>query len=89
VSSAEDKMTVIIREVYQHPSQVGRLSFLAREAEGLRTHIGDRLKRREVENEAELVEEPGYTIIGGDGTEILRGEPLGAGEKADDEEQEV
>lgn len=89
VSSAEDKMAVIIREVYQHPSQEGRLSFLAREAEGLRTHIGDRLLRREAEHEAELVEESGYTIIGGDGVEVLREEPLGAGEKADDEEQEV
>ncbi len=89
VSSAEDKMAVIIREVYQHPGQAGKLSFLAREPEGLRTHIGDRLLRREEEHEAELVEEPGYTIIGGDGIEVLREEPLGVGEKADDEEQEV
>jgi len=71
VSSAEDKITVIIREVYQHPSQAGRPSFPARGGEGLRTYISDRILRRELEHEEELVEEPGYTIIGGEETESL------------------
>jgi len=30
ISSAEDKLTIILREVFQHPSQEGRLSFPAR-----------------------------------------------------------
>jgi hypothetical protein len=71
VSSAEDKMTVIIREVYQHPSQAGRLSFPARETEGLRTYVSDRILRRELEHEEELVEEPGFTIIGGEEPEVF------------------
>jgi tetratricopeptide (TPR) repeat protein len=84
VSSAEDKMTVIIREVYQHPSQAGRLSFPARETEGLRTYVSDRILRRELEHEEELVEEPGFTIIGGDEPEVFFEEPPEA-EETDEE----
>ena len=89
VSSAEDNMTVIIREVYQHPSQAGRLSFPARGAEGLRTYVSDRILRRELEHEEELVEEPGFTIIGGEETEILREEPSDIDAKTSNEELEV
>ena len=89
ISSAEDTMTIIIREVYQHPSQAGRLSFPARGAEGLRTYVSDRILRRELEHEEELVEEPGFTIIGGEETEILREEPSDIDAKTSNEELEV
>ena len=72
VSATEETVTVIIREVYQHPSQVGRLFFLPKGAEGMRSHVsqvGDRIIRRELEYEETLPEKPGYTIIGGDGEE--------------------
>ena len=46
VSSAEDRVTVIIREVYQDPSQVGQLSFPPRGGEGLRPYLGDKALRR-------------------------------------------
>jgi len=88
VSSAEDKMTVIIREEYQHPSQAGRPSFPARGVEGL-TYVSDRILRRELEHEEEEVEEPGYTIIGGDETESLPDEPPFTDNRTNDEEPEV
>ena len=75
-SSAEDIMSVIIREVYQDPSQAGRLSFPSKHLEALRPYIGDRIIKRELEYEEKLVEEPGYTIIGGEGVELLPEEPL-------------
>jgi len=51
----EDKVQVIIQEVYQHPSQVGRPSFLVKATEHLRTRIKESLLRRGIitdENEA-------------------------------------
>ncbi|MFH1002707.1 MAG: tetratricopeptide repeat protein [Chloroflexota bacterium] len=52
ISSAEDELTVIIREVYQHPSQAGQLSFPSRGKEEARVYPGDRLLRREPDYEA-------------------------------------
>jgi len=62
VSSAEDRMTIIIKEVYQDPSQAGRLSFPPRDSEAPQPYISHRVLKRESEDEEELVEEPGYTI---------------------------
>jgi len=42
----QDKVQVIIKEVYQHPSQVGRPSFLVKATEHLRTRIKESLLRR-------------------------------------------
>ena len=76
ISSAEDMMTIIIREVYQDPSQVGQLSFPPKGLERIRPYVGDRILRRELEYEEEMVEEPGYTIIGGEEeVELLPEEP--------------
>jgi len=88
ISSTEEAVTVIIREVYQHPSQAGRLSFPLRGAESLRPYVGDRLIRRELEYEEALSGEPTYTIIGGDDTELLPEESHDTDEIAN-EEQEV
>ncbi len=66
VSSAEEAMTIIIREVYQDPSQTGRLSFPSKGAGELRPYVDERMFKMETELEEALVEEPGYTIIGGD-----------------------
>jgi len=86
LSSTEDKVSVIIREVYQHPSQVGRPSFLPKGVEGLRPYISDRIIRRELEYEEALPTEPGYTIIGGEEGELLPEEPPGIDSEADKEE---
>ena len=71
LSSTEDIISVIIREVYQDPSQAGQLSFPAKGVESPRPYPGDRLLRHELEYEEELVEEPGYTIIDESGIEVL------------------
>ncbi|MFQ6122493.1 MAG: tetratricopeptide repeat protein [Dehalococcoidales bacterium] len=71
VSSTEEAMSVIIREVYQDPSQVGRLSFPPKGVEELRPFVEERMFKLEPEYEEEVVEEPGYTIIGGERIEVL------------------
>lgn len=50
---------VIIREIYQHPSQQGRPSFPAvGGGETVRPYVKDRLVRRELEDEEAVTEEP-------------------------------
>jgi tetratricopeptide (TPR) repeat protein len=75
VSSAESAVTIIIKEVYQDPSQVGRLSFPPRDTEAARPHIADRIDdriiRRQIEDDESLPEESGYAIVGGEGIEVL------------------
>lgn len=81
VSSREDTMTVIIREVYQDPSQVGRLSFPPKGLEEVRPHVGDKVFKLDSEPE-EADEESGYTIIGGDEIEVLPEESTGSDDDA-------
>jgi tetratricopeptide (TPR) repeat protein len=57
VSSDEDRVTVIIREIYQAPSQAGQLSFPPRAAEGLRPYLSDKMLRRELEYMEALADE--------------------------------
>lgn len=84
ISSSEDNLAVIIREVYQHPSQEGQLSFPSRGFDSLRPYVSDRILRRQLGYEEETVEEPGYTIVGGDEVELLPAEPT----EDNDEEEE-
>ena len=56
VSSTEDKVSVIIREVYQDPSQAGQLSFPPRGGEGLRPYLSDKVLRRGLESAEEFPE---------------------------------
>ena len=57
----EGKVQVIIKEVYQHPSQVGHPSFLIRATEHLRTRIKESLLRRGIiADESETSSELGY-----------------------------
>jgi tetratricopeptide (TPR) repeat protein len=78
ISSTEEAVTVIIREVYQHPSQAGRTSFPSRGPESFQTYVGDRIGdriiRRKLEDEEALPEESGYAIVGGDEMELLSDE---------------
>jgi hypothetical protein len=84
VKSAMDDMTVIIRETYQHPSQVGKLSFPPRGMEEVHPYGSDRPVKYEVEEEEEG--ESGYTIIGGDGIEVLPEETEGVDDTEGDDE---
>jgi tetratricopeptide (TPR) repeat protein len=55
----EDKVQVIIKEVYQHPRQVGRPSFPVKTTEHLRTRIKESLLRRGIiTDESEATPEP-------------------------------
>ena len=57
----EDKVQVVIKEVYQHPSQVGHPSFPVKTAEHFRTRIKESLLRRgAMPDESEVLPEPGY-----------------------------
>jgi len=85
VSSTEEMMTIIIREVYQDPSQAGQLSFPSKGFKRIRPYVGDRIFRRELEDE-EGVEGPGYTIVGGDEAELLSEESPDIDDKTDNEE---
>lgn len=61
VALREDSISVIIREVYQDPSQIGQLSFPSRRFEGFQPNVGDKILRRELEDEELLVETLGHT----------------------------
>jgi hypothetical protein len=78
VKSTAEGMTVMVREIYQDPSQVGRLSFPPKGMEEFRAYGSDKLTKIESEDEDE--EDSGYTIIGGDEVEVLPEE--------DDEEED-
>jgi hypothetical protein len=85
VSSTDKSVSVIIRETYQHPNQVGQLSFPTRGIEGTRTDMSDRVIRREIEQEESLLGETGYTVVGGEESEVLQEEPV---ERDFDDDQE-
>jgi hypothetical protein len=69
VSVAEGTVSVIVREVYRDPSQAGRPSFPSKGVGVTRPDYGERAIRREMAEE--MNNEPGYTVVGGDETEIL------------------
>jgi tetratricopeptide (TPR) repeat protein len=61
LSVHEDKVQVVIKEIYQHPSQVGHPSFPVKATEHLRTRIKESLLRRGmITDEGELVPESEY-----------------------------
>ena len=58
----EDKVQVIIKEIYQHPGQVGHCSFPVKATEHLRTHIKESLLRRGIiTDESEATPESEYS----------------------------
>ena len=87
VNSGEKAVTVIIREEYQDPSQSGRLSFPPKGAESFRPYVGDRIIRRELEYEEALSAKPGYTIVGGEETELFFEESVDVDDEVDDNEE--
>jgi hypothetical protein len=49
----EGELKVLISEVYQHPSQTGRLSFPPKKREGFRPYVKERLLRQRAEEETD------------------------------------
>ena len=87
IKSTEDMMTIIIREMYQDPSQAGRLSFPSKGLEEVRPYAGDKVFKLDSDYEEESDDESGYTIIGGDEIEVLPEESTSADDDtASDEE---
>jgi len=86
ISSTEEAVTVIIREVYQDPSQAGRLSFPPKGMESVRPYVGDRIIRRELEYEEALPGEPSYTLIDENGAELLTEENSDIDDETENEE---
>ncbi|UCC16872.1 MAG: tetratricopeptide repeat protein [Dehalococcoidales bacterium] len=70
ISSTEEAVSIIIKEVYQDPSQAGKLSFPPKGSDTTRPsaddRIDDRMIRRQLEEEESASEESGYAIVGGD-----------------------
>jgi len=62
VSINNDSARVIIREIFQHPSQIGRLSFPVKAVEGFQPHVRDTLLRHEAVEE-EALEESEYADL--------------------------
>ncbi|MGD0780502.1 MAG: tetratricopeptide repeat protein [Dehalococcoidales bacterium] len=67
VKSTAEGMTIMVHETFQHPSQVGKLSFPPKGSEEFRAYGSDKLTKIEGEEE----DESGYTIVGGDEVEVL------------------
>jgi tetratricopeptide (TPR) repeat protein len=86
VKSTADGMTVMIRETFQHPSQVGKLSFPPKGMEEFRSYATDKLLKLEEEEREREEGESGYTIIGGDEIEVLPEEAEGLDENEGEEE---
>jgi len=57
VSVGEERVTVLIREIYQDPSQSGQLSFPPRGTDSLRPYLSDKILRRELEQIETLADE--------------------------------
>jgi tetratricopeptide (TPR) repeat protein len=57
VNANDDSVTVIIRQVYQHPSQLGRLSFPAKDFKSPHPYVSEKVVHREPELEYEEEEE--------------------------------
>lgn len=77
VTSNDDNVTIIIREVYQHPSQMGQLSFPAKDFKSPHPYVSDKVVHREPEVAYEEEETPdeeeiGYaTIVGVDSEQFI------------------
>jgi len=87
ISSLEDRMTIIIREVHQDPSQTGKLSFPALKSKASRPHIKNSKSRHRLEfEEEEEEEEVGYTVVGGEETEVTLKESADNNDEVKNEE---
>lgn len=79
ISSSENSVTIIIKEIFQDPSQAGKLSFPPRSPEVTRTFAGDRIDdrliRRQLEDGESASGDSGYAIVGGDGDVLVEDDP--------------
>ncbi len=99
IASMDGAVKVIIKEVYQDPSQKGRLSFPVKGGESLRPYVKDSLLRYELEEEDEFMSEEGeYPVeegaaekeaeLLGEGVSIIEEDVLKAVEEEKEESEE-
>jgi tetratricopeptide (TPR) repeat protein len=84
-SSSENGITVMIREIYQHPSQSNQLSFPSKGLEAGHPFVSDKLIHRHLEYEESGLEESEYGLAGDE--EIEPGSEEVADETEEDEEE--
>jgi hypothetical protein len=72
VSSEANSISIIIREIYQDPSQIDQVSFAGRRLEEIQPYPSDRIFRPEFGEEEELPEAPVFTE---EGVEVVEEAP--------------
>ena len=82
-SSSEDSLSIIIREIYQHPNQAGQLSFPSKGVDSSRASVNDKLAHRHPDFEEGTSEEPGYGALSEEDDAEHEG-----GDEGEDEEEE-
>jgi len=82
VNATDSSVTIIIKEIYQNPSQVGKVSFPYQGVEVPRTSVGEMIFKREQQHNKGTKEKSGYSIVDGEGVSVPMEEPL---EKDEDE----
>jgi len=87
VSLDSDRAKILIREVFQHPSQIGRLSFPVRAVEGFHPHVKDSLLRHEAMDE-EAFDEAEYADLE-EGELLPEGFSIFEGVTHDEEEEAI
>jgi len=85
VTSSENMISIIIRETFQDPSQIGQVSFLGRRVEETQPYVSDRVFRPEYEEEEDVGEAVAYNE---EGVEVAE-EPAEEAEEEKDWEQEA
>lgn len=88
ISALEDRLVVIIREIHQHPSQSGRLSFPARGSLSLRPYTDEHVSGQETEYKEAIAEGDAYNIDEEEETEILPEESIENTDQKDEDEEE-
>jgi hypothetical protein len=92
ISVSDDNLAIIIRETFQHPSQLGQLSFPSKGVNNIRPYVSDKLLRRRLEYDDSLSELE-YTSDSGEDTELLSEDITDDSNESDDlieeDEQEV
>jgi tetratricopeptide (TPR) repeat protein len=83
-SSTEEALSIIIREIFQHPTQAGQLSFPSKGVDSTRPAVSDKLAHRHPDYEEGTSEEPGYGLQ----SEEDEAEPEGVDEGEEEEEDQ-
>jgi hypothetical protein len=92
ISVSDDNLAIIIRETYQHPSQLGQLSFPSKGINNVRPYVSDKLLRRRLEYD-DSISDIEYTADSGEDVDLLSEEitedSVDSDDLVEEDEQEV